>query len=126
MYLLDTHTLLWGLDDDERLPGVVRNILSHEAERVYVSAVSIWEIAIKTKLGKLTMQADLLALLNDYSFNELPVTSEHCWAIRNLPDIHKDPFDRLLIAQTKTESLTLITKDATLHQYKIDTLWDSK
>ena len=114
--LLDTHLLLWALGDPAKLPGTARRLLS-EAE-VFVSAASIWEIGIKTRLGKLTADpAEVLAALEPAGFLSLPVTGEHAARVATLPPVHRDPFDRLLVAQALTEPMRLLTGDPLLAHY---------
>ena len=124
--LLDTHVLLWWIDDDPRLSGRSRSLISH-ADTVLVSVASVWEIAIKAGLGKLEVRPNLRRyLLRQLARNEfelLPVLFEHAVAIRDLPLHHRDPFDRLLIAQSLTERLVLISHDARMKAYAIEVLW---
>ena len=124
--LLDTHVLLWWIDDAPRLSGRSRSLISH-ADTVLVSVASIWEIAVKAGLGKLEVRPNLRRyLLRQLARNEfelLPVLFEHAVAIRDLPLHHRDPFDRLLIAQSLTERLVLISHDARMKAYAIEVLW---
>ncbi len=104
--LLDTHAFLWW--DEDKLPrAVVRRIQS--AGEVYVSAASAWEVAIKATLGKIEAREALATAIADYGFLPLPVSLEHADAVRALPMHHRDPFDRMLIAQAMLEGLTLVT-----------------
>jgi len=115
--LLDTHALIWLMEEDSRLNDKARAVIA-SAEEVYVSAASIWEIAIKTRLGK--MKADpeeLLELMQRAGVRELPVSARHAVATKVLPLLHGDPFDRLLVAQAITESMRLLTADAQLSAY---------
>lgn len=115
--LLDTHIFLWSISDDERLSRKARSKIMQAAD-VYVSSASIWEVAIKVKLGKL--QADVLKLveaITSSGFVELPVTAYHAATVATLADLHRDPFDRILIAQALSEPLTLLTGDAQLKGY---------
>jgi PIN domain nuclease of toxin-antitoxin system len=90
-----------------------------------VSAASVWEATIKSGLGKLSLPLDRLdAIIDDAGFIELPVTRGHALEIRHLPPLHRDPFDRLLIAQARHERLTLVTRDPAIRRYPVDTLWD--
>jgi PIN domain nuclease of toxin-antitoxin system len=114
--LLDTHILLWWMDDSERLPDRVRDIIER-AETVFVSAVSAWEMAIKSSIGKLRSPDDLHEVLQANRLLELPVTIVHALAAARLPRHHGDPFDRMLVAQAAVESLTLLTSDAILGRY---------
>lgn len=115
--LLDTHTFLWFVSDDGKLSALARWLI-HEADEVYVSSASIWEASIKAGLGKLDADIDLLIqAIRDSGFVELPVRATHAAAVRHLPDIHRDPFDRMLVAQALTEPLKLVTADPQLVKY---------
>ncbi len=115
--LLDTHIFLWCVNDDRRLTKAARALLSGAAE-IYVSSASIWEAAIKAKLGKLDVDVDALAAsIADSGFMDLPVTAKHAAAAGKLPDVHADPFDRLLIAQALCEPLRFLTADKALCRY---------
>ena len=114
--LLDTHLLLWAVADPRKLPPGARNRI--DAAEVYVSAVSIWEVSIKAALGKLSADpAELLAEIEPAGFTLLPVSGEHAAAVARLPAVHTDPFDRMLVAQAKTEPLLLLTNDSILAGY---------
>lgn len=119
--LLDTHVLLWYLGGDPRLPVRAKDAIESGVE-VYVSAASVWEIAIKTRLGKLQTEADLLERIGA-GFEHLPITHAHAWATSELPQQHDDPFDRLLVAQAQVEQLPLLSGDPKLHEYEVDILW---
>lgn len=115
--LLDTHVYLWCVADDRRLTQAGRDLIQ-AADAVYVSSASIWEAAIKVGLGKLDVDVDLLVTEIEASgFRELPVRGSHAAQVRNLPDIHRDPFDRLLVAQAMSEPLRLLTADGQLSKY---------
>ena len=115
--LLDTHVFLWCAKDDRRLTKRARALLSGATE-IYVSSASIWEAAIKVKLGKLDANVDaLVAAIAGSGFLELPVTAKHAAAVCRLPDVHNDPFDRLLIAQAMCEPLRFLTADVALGRY---------
>lgn len=115
--LLDTHIYLWVLTDDKMLSAKARDILYSSSE-IYISSASIWEAAIKIKLKKLKADLNLLVTsIGASGFIELPITSEHALALDELPEIHNDPFDRILIAQAITEPLKLITSDKLLKDY---------
>ncbi len=120
--LLDTHVLLWVLMDDARLPAAARTAIEDGRTRVLVSAVSPWEITIKAGLGKLRAPDDLLRQIAALRFEELDVTFAHALAVADLPDHHADPFDRLLIAQARTERLTLVTSDPAIRLYDVTVL----
>lgn len=115
--LLDTHIYLWWLEDSTQLSKKARHFIN-EAKCTYISAASIWEIAIKIGTGKL--QGDLnkiISSINKNNFIELPIRFSHISSLVELPDIHRDPFDRMLIAQAISEPLKLITADKTLAVY---------
>jgi PIN domain nuclease of toxin-antitoxin system len=115
--LLDTHVFLWCVSDDRRLTKAARALLSGATE-IYVSSASIWEAAIKARLGKLDVNIDeLVSVIAESGFLELPVAANHAAAVARLPDVHNDPFDRLLIAQALSEPLRFLTADAVLGQY---------
>jgi PIN domain nuclease of toxin-antitoxin system len=115
--LLDTHVFIWSVIDSRQLKAATRGYLA-SAEAVYVSAASIWEIAIKSRLGKMSGDAEELAAAIEASgFQELPVTATHAAAVANLPLHHADPFDRMLIAQAFLEPLRLVTADRALAAY---------
>lgn len=115
--LLDTHIFLWWVRQDKKLPKVSINKIK-EAEEVYVSAASIWEIAIKMRVKKITGDLDdLIQEMHNCYFLELPITNQHAAVTLKLPTIHRDPFDRLLIAQAISEPLVLLTADPKLSEY---------
>jgi PIN domain nuclease of toxin-antitoxin system len=114
--LLDTHLLLWALGSPSKLPAAARKLI--DDANVYVSAATIWEVSIKAALGKLSADPrEVLAALEPAGFLELPVTGAHAARVVDLPAIHRDPFDRLLIAQALTEPMRLLTNDAALADY---------
>ena len=121
-YLLDTHVLLWWLNDDKALPPKIVDIISDEKNMIFVSAVTAWEIAIKKVLGKLSAPGDFGSIFLANNFKELPIRFHHVEALENLPHHHNDPFDRMLAAQAMCESLTLITADAKIAQYDLPVL----
>ena len=115
--LLDTHIFLWAVQGNSSLKPRVRRIME-EAEQIYVSAASIWEIAIKARLGKIEASAvDLVEAIEESGFLELPVRALHAVRVAELPLHHTDPFDRLLISQAMAEPLRLLTVDSVLRQY---------
>ena len=115
--LLDTHILLWLMDDSPRLNTEARSLILNAAE-VFVSTVSVWEIAIKSRLGKLEEDAEMIVeKLGAAGIKELDVTYRHALATSKLPPIHGDPFDRMLIAQAIVEPMRLLTADAKLSTY---------
>ncbi len=119
--LLDTHVVLWWLADSAELSGEIKNLLDTEPA-VYVSAVSPWEIAIKQSLGKLTGPEDLAERVRDSQFTSLPITAGHGVRAGRLPQHHRDPFDRLLVAQAQIEGLTLVTRDKWIEQYDVQVM----
>lgn len=114
--LLDTHLLLWAVAEPDRLSSSARKRIDDSV--VFVSAASIWEVSIKAALGKIAADpAELLAEIEPAGFMLLPITGDHAAAVARLPAIHADPFDRMLIAQAKTEPLLLLTADSALAGY---------
>ena len=121
--LLDSHILIWWLAGDPRLGGTRREALENGEPEVHVSAVSVWELALKRVAGKLDLgKLDLVALLERHDLVELPLAARHAEAAVRLPPIHRDPIDRFLIAQALVEGLTLVSDDATIHRYPVPTL----
>jgi PIN domain nuclease of toxin-antitoxin system len=119
--LLDTHLLIWAADSIGRVPTGARVLMADPENELFFSVASIWEVAIKRGLNRPDFQVDARMLrrgLIDNGYRELPILSEHAVAIDALPQIHKDPFDRLLIAQAIVEGITLLTDDATMAQYQ--------
>lgn len=118
-YLLDTHVLLWWLAEDSALSSKAQALISDKRNVIFVSAASIWEIVIKKALGKLHVPEDLESIFQKTHFQELPMTACHAIAIEHLPHHHRDPFDRMLIAQAKCDGLTLITVDQKIKLYDV-------
>jgi PIN domain nuclease of toxin-antitoxin system len=119
---VDTHIILWWLNEDEKLTPEHRNIISATDNICFISAASIWEISIKQKLGKLEIPADYLVEVKREGFQELLVSWNHCSQVSKLPLIHNDPFDRLLIAQSMLENLTLLSVDNKIKLYKVSVI----
>ena len=117
--LLDTHVLLWWLDDPSLLSTKAREAISNEENIVFVSAVSIWEITIKQSLGKLRIPQGIDSLLHKDFFTELPVSILHARMVGQLSNVHSDPFDRLLIAQSLLEKALLVTRDNVFKKYEV-------
>jgi PIN domain nuclease of toxin-antitoxin system len=117
--LLDTHILLWWLDASPSLSKTASEAISDVSNLVFVSAAVVWEIRIKQTLGKLKIPADFRQVLERQPFGKLPITADHAHAVGDLPSYHRDPFDRMLIAQAKVEGLTIVTHDSIFHQYRI-------
>jgi PIN domain nuclease of toxin-antitoxin system len=125
--LLDTHALLWWLSDDPALTRAVRKIIAQTKNTLTVSAASAWEIAIKVRLGKLPTAADLAAdfsgLIEREGFQLLAISAEHGIRAGLLPGPHKDPFDRMLIAQAQAENMPLISNEVSFESYGVRRLW---
>ena len=119
--LLDTHIALWGITGDPTLDPDLLDRLRHVPD-IFLSPVSLWEITIKQAAGKLTGPADLAERILGLGFRELPVTHRHAIAAGRLPPHHRDPFDRMLIAQATLDGLTLVTRDADIQRYEVDLL----
>ena len=120
--LLDTHVLLWWLDDSPALSHDARAAIAEPENTVYVSSATVWEMAIKRALGKLDVPTDWAEVLADEPFHRLYVTWDHAIKVGELPDEHRDPFDRMLVAQSLVEDLVLVTHDSALARYSISTL----
>lgn len=120
--LLDTHTLLWWLADDKALGERARQLIANPDNHVYVSAATAWEIAIKKNKGLLQAPDDIDGIVADEGFEKLPITLFHGEQAGRLPEIHRDPFDRMLIAQAQAEGLEIITADTEISRYGIRTI----
>jgi len=125
--LLDTHTLIWWLTEDSSLPASARKLIGSRNSEVLVSAASAWEISTKVRLGKLEVVADLARDFGRYlareRFESLSISTEHGIRAGSLPGSHKDPFDRMLVAQAQIESLAIVSNDALLDGYGVSRLW---
>ncbi|MEU7794201.1 type II toxin-antitoxin system VapC family toxin [Micromonospora tulbaghiae] len=119
--LLDTHVALWAITGDATLGVEFLDRLRHDPD-VFLSPVSLWEITIKQQAGKLSGPPDLAERVRDMGFRELPVTHDHAITAGRLPPHHRDPFDRMLVAQAITENLTLATRDASIPLYEVGVL----
>ena len=118
--LLDTHAFLWAIDNDPRLSPKAREVIINGNNVVFVSAATAWEISIKKGIGKLQVpNGDYLEELKVHRFTALDITTEHALAVENLPPHHKDPFDRILVAQAQLENLTLVTRDPRIKAYTV-------
>lgn len=120
--LLDSHALLWWLITPARLAPRVLNLVSDGMTEVFVSTASVWELTIKQSLGKIELPGDLNERSAADGFTSLPVLGAHAAAVRSLPFHHKDPFDRLLVAQAQIEGLTLVTADRAMSAYDVPIL----
>ena len=125
--LLDTHTFLWWNMDDPRLSPLAREIISDGRNTIYLSAASAWEIAIKTSRGRLILPEPpdryVTSRINKNNFQPLPIHLSHALHIFQLPDLHRDPFDRLLISQCQLEDLPLLSSDPIINQYDLKVIW---
>jgi PIN domain nuclease of toxin-antitoxin system len=124
--LLDTHSLIWFLNGDEKLSLKSREAIESQENLKFVSIASIWEIAIKISLGRFSFDKgfiEFLGLLDDNGFGIIPITVDHALTVSTLKFIHRDPFDRLIVAQAMTDNMTVISKDEEIKKYEINTLW---
>jgi len=125
--LLDTHAFLWWVAGDDRLSERAAGAIGDGRREVFVSAASLWEIAIKARLGRLSVPGDpgrfVTGQLRENSFQGLPVTATHALGVWSLPDHHQDPFDRMLVSQALAEGMTLVTADRQIGRYGVETLW---
>jgi PIN domain nuclease of toxin-antitoxin system len=125
--LLDTHAFLWWIADDPRLSQTARDAISDPDNEILVSAASAWEIAIKVGIGRLTVPAPAKRFVPSQvqrnGFVALPIQFEHALGAEGLPRHHKDPFDRMLVAQARAEKLILVTDDPLIQRYNVETLW---
>lgn len=125
--LLDTHAFLWWITNDPRISSKVSEIMADGLNELYLSAASIWEIAIKSQLGRLKLPENPdIYLTEQMAFNavqSLSITIYHAFRIYSLPDIHKDPFDRIIIAQALSENMPVLTRDGNIPKYGIQTIW---
>lgn len=117
--LLDTHILLWWLNDSPDLKPKTRKAISNTRNQIWISSGSIWEIRTKESLGKLIVPANFCELLWQQGFQDLPISASHVNALRQLPPIHKDPFDRIQIAQAIVEKFTIVSADSLFKDYPV-------
>ena len=117
--LLDTSALIWWLEGSRRLSRPALDAIDDVANEVFVSAASAWEIATKARLGKLRFNGNLVDRIEKYDVRSLPITVQHGWAAGALPWIHRDPFDRILVAQAQIEELVLVSADPVFAQYGV-------
>ena len=125
--LLDTHAFLWWITDDPRLSSRVRELTGDSINTLFLSAASGWEIAIKAQLGKLQLPDNLERYIADQlslnGFESLPIQLRHALHVYSLPDLHRDPFDRILVAQSQLEQLPILTVDPQIARYGVDVIW---
>ena len=126
-YLLDTHSFLWFVLDDKRISTKAKSIIKDRQNEIFFSAASAWEMAIKIKLNRIKIKGELESFISEQlvtnSFIPLSITISHSLYTERLPQFHKDPFDRMIIAQSIVENLQLISKDKDVKKYKIATVW---
>ena len=126
-FILDTHAFLWWITDDARLSPRARDLIRNADNDVFLSIASAWEIAIKTQLGRLHLpeRADRFvpAQLTRNGFQPLPIQMSHALYVGQLPNIHRDPFDRLIIAQSVLEKMSIVTRDTNISKYNVKTIW---
>jgi PIN domain nuclease of toxin-antitoxin system len=121
--LVDTHTLLWWLADAPDLSPTARELIADPVTEPLVSVASVWEIAIKRRLGKLEVPEELIEVIETEGFRWLAIDPSHAWAVTELPDHHRDPFDRLLVAQAIAERTPIVTADPRFASYGVDVRW---
>ena len=124
--LLDTHTIIWYLEDSERLPNSTKQIISDPENTIFICSVSLWEITIKTSLDKLKLDLsldELFSTIENSDFYVLDFENEYLMELSGLPEIHKDPFDRLIISTALFEELAIITADENIGKYDVSCLW---
>ncbi len=125
---MDTQSFLWSTTDDPRLSSVAREFIARRENQILLSAVTSWEIAIKFALGRLPELSEapedyIPARMAQASFTPLPIAMEHTFRVAHLPRVHRDPFDRLLVAQAQVEGLPIITNDEQIRRYGVETIW---
>jgi PIN domain nuclease of toxin-antitoxin system len=125
--LLDTHVFIWLASDPDKLSDKAKEAILSQTNQLYVSLVSLWEMQIKSQLGKLALDVPLSALWHDQkAMNQIeliPILAEHIWELESLPHLHRDPFDRLIIAQAIKESFIIVSADTAITQYPVTTIW---
>ena len=125
--LLDTHSFIWWVTDDSRLSKAARSVISDPNNLIFLSTASAWEIVIKVRLGKLHLEESpeiyIPSRLTMNKFESLSIQMVHALQVIYLPDLHRDPFDRIIIAQSQVEKLPIITVDSLITQYPVDVIW---
>lgn len=121
-YLLDTHIILWWLSEPDKISKKIKHVIDDRHNKIFLSSVSFWEMAIKQSLGRLTIPKNVLEVLASEGFEMLPLTPEEGLSVSDLPFIHNDPFDRMLIIQAKMNNLVFITQDSKISEYPVVTL----
>ena len=123
LLIVDTHAALWFLEGDSRLSATARVLIEDDGIERRLSAASVWEVAIKRRLGKLEAPADFHVRLGMQGVRGLPITDAHAVRIADLPMHHRDPFDRILVAQAQAEGMSILSVDRRLHAYGVPVLW---
>jgi len=125
--LLDTHTILWMVNEHEKLSSNAKALLANDEHTLFISIVSLWEIAIKASLGKLAGLSGgvgaLIAHIDHMPVTIYPISPAHVEAVESLPFIHRDPFDRILIATAMTDGMTIVTADGNIKKYSVSCFW---
>lgn len=121
-YLLDTHIILWWLTDPKKIASKASKIIGDKENSVFVSSASLWEMAIKKNLGRLTLPRNIVEILQTEGFQIIPISHEEALGISDLPQIHQDPFDRILVMQAKLYNYVLITRDKNIMDYPVITI----
>ena len=127
-YLLDTHAVIWFITDDKKLPGSIKRLIEDFNNDCIVSSASLWEIAIKYSLGRLELNSDLeeiFKIILKSPLEVLLISNDHILEVSKLPYHHRDPFDRLIIAQGRFEQTKIITKDSSFNGYEIEAVWET-
>ena len=125
--LIDTHALIWFITDNDKLPLKTKQIIENNENNCYVSIATYWEIGIKKSIGRLDLHSDLetiFQIINETGFETLPITTNQILRNANLEFHHQDPFDRIIIAQSLIENMTIITKDSQFENYNVPIIWE--
>ena len=125
-YLLDTHAVIWYIEDSSELPKKISDLIDNPENDIYISSVSFWEISIKVSLGKLDLELpfdEFLANIRNRDFSFLQIEDEYLNRLLDLPFVHKDPFDRLIITSALVENLIIITIDENIKKYDVPSIW---
>jgi PIN domain nuclease of toxin-antitoxin system len=125
--LLDTHAFIWWVTDDSQLSSIAYSIIADPSNELFLSSASAWEIVIKVRLGKLSLpeppETYIPSRLRINKFQSLPIQMIHALQVANLPDLHRDPFDRIIIAQSQVKKMSILTVDSQIIQYPVDIIW---
>lgn len=125
-YLLDTHAVIWMVEDSPKMPGAIKEIIRNSDNHLYICTISLWEITIKMNIGKIKLSLTLDELINELKisdFNFLQVEDKYLLGLSALPLLHRDPFDRLLISTAAAENMTIITVDENIQKYDVSWIW---